>query len=79
MRILFVTLLLLFSTGCATKQVATIPISTTCLGKPPIPPTYLYGVGDYPGDILAAEMLRADLADAKGYILELKAQMAACK
>lgn len=66
-------------TGCASKPVATIPVAMLCLGKDPQPPVYLYGVGDYPGEVDAVRILEADFSDAKGYIVELKAQMAGCR
>lgn len=65
--------------GCSSTPAALIPVASKCLGPDPVAPVYLYGNGAFPGDIEAAKLLAADLVEAKGYAVELKAQMAGCK
>ena len=65
--------------GCASDRVVSVPVSVPCLGPAPEAPEYRYGVGEYPGDVVAAKWLAADLIDAKQYVVELKAQMMGCK
>jgi hypothetical protein len=66
--------------GCAPKIVRVeVPVIVPCLGADPEEPTYLYGVGDYPGDGEAARAALRDLNAAKGYADQLKAQAAGCR
>lgn len=72
-------LLCLLLVGCASKPAAIAPVALKCLGPDPEPPAYRYGDGPYPGETQAAKLLAADLVEAKGYIVEIKAQMAGCR
>jgi len=72
--------LLLTLPACNPKTVRVeVPVSVPCLGPVPASPDYRFGFGEYPGEQGASRALLQDLNAAKGYVGELKTQMAGCK
>lgn len=74
---------LLVLAGCGTApvpkpQIVEIPVAVGCLGARPARPQPAFGVGEYPGDKVAAQKALAEASAWEGYATKLEATMAGC-
>lgn len=76
------TIIAMSLAGCTTAppkpQIVEIPVSIGCLGDTPARPVAKFGVGEYPGDKVAAQRALADASEWEGYAVGLEAAMAGC-
>lgn len=76
------TIIAMSLAGCATApqnpQIVEIPVAIGCLGDTPARPVPKFGVGEYPGDKVAAQRALADAYEWEGYAVGLEAAMAGC-
>lgn len=82
MKFPVMTIIAMSLAGCATAppkpQIVEIPVAIGCLGDTPARPIVKFGVGEYPGDKVAAQRALADASEWEGYAVGLEAAMAGC-
>jgi len=82
MRLLTILILPALLAGCAHDQVKPeivyVPVAVGCLGKRPVRPVPKFGIGEYPGDKVAAQRALSDASEWEGYAVGLEATMAGC-
>lgn len=83
MKRALILLVMLALAGCATApppkpQIVEIPVAVGCLGDKPARPQAAFGIGEYPGDKVAAQKALAEASAWEGYATKLEATMAGC-
>ena len=81
-RILSIIILTMLLAGCVhdpvKPEIVYVPVAVGCLGKKPARPVPKFGIGEYPGDKVAAQRALSDASEWEGYAVGLEATMAGC-